>query len=953
MFAYDYIDGSGWVLKAGPGPFPNAEGWDYEKNYATIHSADIDGDGKAELLGRRNAGMVAYDFNGTSWVLKAGPGPFPDAEGWDEAKYYATIHSADIDGDEVDELLARGAAGMVAYRLHGTSWELVAGDGPFALEQRYGNYGGYACARWIGYGNPDWMAGIPDDRRISELSIPGTHDTMSLHQSDYPFALNLMPINQSMPLIMQLASGIRVLDIRCRHDSDRFNIFHGPTDQHATFHGVLNPVVDFLRTHPTETVLMSIAQAPEPVNNTRSFAETFEWYMDLSSPWGGTYRDWVWHPTSANPTLGDVRGKIVIYDAFSEPPPACGEAVDSGGDIGWYTSLALDGDDKPHISYYDETNGDLKYARWTGSEWIYESVDYGSEVDVGLHTSLAVDGDGHPHISYYGQTNGDLKYAHWTGSEWDIQTVDSDGVVGQFTSLALDGDDKPHISYYDATNGDLKYAYLVGDEWVFYPVDSEETDEVGGYTSIAVSPAGQPRISYYDWTNGDLKVAFLMDPQNRDWLFYPVDSEGTVGKHTSIAVSAEGQTHISYHDETNDCLKYAYLTPSGWVFYPVDSEGTVGKFTSLALGADGYPHISYYDATNGNLKYYRWIAWSKLRVDGGGVGKYTSQALDAAGNPHISYYDWANGDLKYAGPSCFCGEGQQITPFGLKWGMPCQSVQNAWELSSHPELRTVKWPAVETQLQQADEGDLDKLFVNYLSATQRGGYLGFYPVLPLFVASGHCTQVPLDYSELGNPCAFIADSHLWAGIYCHLDGDGYPACNAYAPWPIGDCSDSVCKVYYTGTNELTTRHLNLHPPQGQPRRWGIIMVDLPGPGLIDAIIRANYTIEVTPNPRTQWCRQSDEIGAVTFTARHVALGPVTAATIPDPLPDTLTLTDNDCTTSGGIQTCEWVLEGTLDQPAGRYGITVVVTDSGGGIGSDHTSIVVPWEIYLPAILRSQ
>ncbi|MEW5936888.1 MAG: hypothetical protein AB1665_03595 [Candidatus Thermoplasmatota archaeon] len=130
------------------------------------------------------------------------------------------------------------------------------------------------------------------------------------------------------------------------------------------------------------------------------------------------------------------------------------ETVDSAGDVGLDTSLALDSGGNAHISYY---GGGLKYAHWTGSAWAIETVDSAG----GSYTSLALDSGGNAHISYCDWGNNDLKYARWAGGTWSIETVDSAGSVGYYTSLALDSGGKAHISYYDDSNDDLKYARFI------------------------------------------------------------------------------------------------------------------------------------------------------------------------------------------------------------------------------------------------------------------------------------------------------------------------------------------------------------------------------------------------------------------------------------------------------------------------------------------------------------
>lgn len=159
------------------------------------------------------------------------------------------------------------------------------------------------------------------------------------------------------------------------------------------------------------------------------------------------------------------------------------------------TSLKLDGNDYPHISYYKQDN--IMYAHWNGVSWDIQVVDTATAIpfSLGHYTSLALDANDFPHIIYYDGTSKTLKYTKWTGTEWLIQTVDNNGDVGKYASLTLDSSGFPHISYYDVTNQSIKYAYRMGNGWRTTIIESGVGD--GDATSIAVDSNDQLHLSYY------------------------------------------------------------------------------------------------------------------------------------------------------------------------------------------------------------------------------------------------------------------------------------------------------------------------------------------------------------------------------------------------------------------------------------------------------------------------
>ena len=110
-----------------------------------------------------------------------------------------------------------------------------------------------------------------------------------------------------------------------------------------------------------------------------------------------------------------LTNKADVASLMAPIAPSLPLAIDSAGDVGEFSSIAIGTNGNPIISYHDNTNGDLKVAACnnptctTSTNTTIDSVGL-----VGWYTSITIGTNGNPIISYWDQTNQDLKvFSPW------------------------------------------------------------------------------------------------------------------------------------------------------------------------------------------------------------------------------------------------------------------------------------------------------------------------------------------------------------------------------------------------------------------------------------------------------------------------------------------------------------------------------------------------------------
>jgi hypothetical protein len=202
----------------------------------------------------------------------------------------------------------------------------------------------------------------------------------------------------------------------------------------------------------------------------------------------------------------------------------------------------------------------------------------------GYYPSLKYGATDKPAISYYSKTGGNLKLAEGGLSGWTISTVDSRGDVGRCSTMEMNpATGRWAIAYEDTTHGTFRYAAQTKRSWSRTTADGG-TKSGGGYISLMFNPkTGFPSMSYYDAYNADLKFTSF---DGSRWSPQTVAVKGQVGLYSNLRISADtGAAEILYYNKGINGVFRAQEGSGGWGLSQVASHG--GRWLTSTTAPDG------------------------------------------------------------------------------------------------------------------------------------------------------------------------------------------------------------------------------------------------------------------------------------------------------------------------------------------------------------------------------
>ncbi len=350
--------------------------------------------------------------------------------------------------------------------------------------------------------------------------------------------------------------------------------------------------------------------------------------------------------------------------------------IESGDDVGLWTSIAVEAGGGLGVAYYDVTNHALKYAHFDGTRWTVSTVQSGATgSDYGTYAKLKFLG-GKPVIAYHfieaasaGITSG-VRLATGndaTGASWSFEDVAADpktpcnallcsstqhclttgACAAKKTGCDTCGSGAECVD--DGMGGATCAEVRLKSALITYP------NEVGLYVSMGVGADGVPRIAYYDRPHGNVVVATKSGATWTNVVLDGADGKGNdtgdMGIGLSLAVGDKDDLHLAYVDGLSESLVFRTVQGGTTALArellddglgAKDGHHIVGDDANVFVTPGGELRVSYQDATTGDLV---------LAIGTGAPGnhEWTRQVVPQDGFAgHFSQQIVVNGDYRIA-----------------------------------------------------------------------------------------------------------------------------------------------------------------------------------------------------------------------------------------------------------------------------------------------------------------
>ncbi len=153
---------------------------------------------------------------------------------------------------------------------------------------------------WVEESRNDWMSGISNELMISQVSIPGTHDSVADEGA--------CGITQSESISQQLNAGVRFFDFRTRFFQDSFPMHHGNCFLNTHFDDEMRHIKTFLIDNPSEFVIVMMKLEHTEEGNSKTYQQVFDAYLEELN-----MRN-MWDFSSSFISVAQARGKVILIN---------------------------------------------------------------------------------------------------------------------------------------------------------------------------------------------------------------------------------------------------------------------------------------------------------------------------------------------------------------------------------------------------------------------------------------------------------------------------------------------------------------------------------------------------------------------------------------------------------------------------------------------------------------